>query len=62
MSSLLQRAGIRQPGAYLARDTPFDVMLLSMMVEQQKQLQRLSRALIAHEDRASFPPSQRMAP
>jgi hypothetical protein len=49
-------------GAYLARDTPFDVMLLSMMVEQQKQLQRLSRALIDHEDHPSLPPSHRVAP
>lgn len=49
-------------GAYLARDTPFDVMLLSMMVEQQKQLHRLSRALVDHEDRASLPPSHGLAP
>ena len=49
-------------GAYLARDTPFDVMLLSMMVEQQKQLQRLSRTLVDHEDPASLPPSHGMAP
>ena len=49
-------------GAYLARDAPFDVMLLSMMVEQQKQLQQLSRALTEHEDRAALPPSQGVAP
>ncbi len=43
-------------GAYLARETPFEVMLLSMLVEQQKQIQRLQRTL-ADRDARSFLPS-----
>jgi hypothetical protein len=42
-------------GAYLARDTPFDVMLLSMVVEQQKQIQRLQRTLTGRDARSSLP-------
>lgn len=49
-------------GAYLARDTPFEVMLLSMVLEQQKQLQRLARAIADHDVRSSLPPSHGMAP
>ncbi len=49
-------------GAYLARDTPFEVMLLSMMLEQQKQLQRLSQAVADHDVRSSLPPSGGVAP
>jgi hypothetical protein len=30
-------------GAYLARETPFDAMMLSMLVEQQKQIESLQR-------------------
>jgi hypothetical protein len=43
-------------GAYLARETPFEVMLLSMLVEQQKQIQRLQR-MLADRDAQSFLPS-----
>jgi hypothetical protein len=49
-------------GAYLARDTPFDVMLLSMVLEHQKQIQRLSRAVADHDVPPSLPPSQGVAP
>jgi hypothetical protein len=30
-------------GAYLARETPFDVMVMSMLLEQQQQLLRLQQ-------------------
>jgi len=49
-------------GAYLARDTPFDVMLLSMVLEQQKSIQRLSRAVADHAVSPSLPPSHGVAP
>jgi hypothetical protein len=49
-------------GAYLARDAPFEVMLLSMVLEQHKQLQRLARAVADHDARSSLPPSHRVAP
>jgi hypothetical protein len=42
-------------GAYLARDTPFEVMLLSMVVEQQKQIQCLQRTLASRDARSSLP-------
>jgi hypothetical protein len=49
-------------GAYLARDTPFEVMLLSMLLEHQKQIQHLSRAIADCEPHASVPPSHGVAP
>ena len=49
-------------GAYLARDTPFEVMLLSMVLEHQKHIQRLSRAVADHDVSSSLPPSQGVAP
>jgi hypothetical protein len=49
-------------GAYLARDTPFEVMLLSMVLEQQKQLQRLARRIADHDAQSSLPPSHGVAP
>lgn len=49
-------------GAYLARDAPFEVMLLSMVLEQHKQLQRLARAVADHDARSSLPPSHGVAP
>lgn len=49
-------------GAYLARDTPFEVMLLSMVLEQHKQLQRLARAVADYDARSALPPSHRVAP
>ncbi len=49
-------------GAYLARDTPFEVMLLSMVLEQQKQLQRLARMVADHDVRSSLSSSRGVAP
>lgn len=49
-------------GAYLARDTPFEVMLLSMVLEQQKQLQHLARRIADHDVQSSIPPSHGVAP
>ena len=49
-------------GAYLARDAPFDVMLLSMVLEHQKHIQRLSRAVADHDVPPSLPPSPGGAP
>ena len=49
-------------GAYLARDTPFEVMLLSMLLEHQKHLQRVSRAVVDHDVPSSSPPSHGVAP
>jgi hypothetical protein len=48
-------------GAYLARDMPFEVMLLSMVLEHQKSIQRLSRAVADHDVPPSLPPSQGVA-
>ena len=36
-------------GAYLARETPFEVMLLSMLIEQQKQVGTLQQKVMALE-------------
>jgi hypothetical protein len=47
-------------GAYLARETPFEVMLLSMLVEQQKQIQRLQRMLVDRDARSFLPPPDGM--
>lgn len=49
-------------GAYLARDTPFEVMLLSMLLEHQKQIHRLSHTVADHEFHASASPSHGVAP
>jgi hypothetical protein len=49
-------------GAYLARDSPFEVMLLSMLLEHQRQIQRMSRAVADRDSHVSVPPSHGMAP
>jgi len=49
-------------GAYLARDTPFEVMLLSMLLEHQKQIRHLSRAIADRDSHASVPPTHGVAP
>jgi hypothetical protein len=49
-------------GAYLARDTPFDVMVLSMLLEHQKQIRRLSTAGTDRESHAAASPSHGVAP
>ncbi|WP_455379481.1 hypothetical protein [Petrachloros mirabilis] len=49
-------------GAYLARDMPFEVMLLSMLVEHQKQIQSLSRAVADRDSHGSVSPSHGVAP
>jgi len=38
-------------GAYLARETPFEVMLLSMLIEQQKQVGILQQKVMILETR-----------
>lgn len=38
-------------GAYLARDTPFEVMLISMLVEQQKHVAMLEQKVVILEAR-----------
>lgn len=49
-------------GAYLARETPFDVMLLSMLIEQQKQIEILQRKVADLERRILPDPSDGVAP
>ncbi|HEY5627863.1 MAG TPA: hypothetical protein VIR79_07945 [Nitrospira sp.] len=49
-------------GAYVARDTPFEVMLISMLLEHQKQIHQLSRAIADRESHASVPSSHGVAP
>jgi hypothetical protein len=49
-------------GAYLARETPFDVMLLSMLLEQQKHIEALQRKVNELEARLLPTPSDRLAP
>lgn len=49
-------------GAYLARDMPFEVMLLSMLLEHQKHLHALSRAIADRDSHGSVPPSHGVAP
>jgi hypothetical protein len=39
-------------GAYLARDNPFEVMLVSMLLEQQKQIHRLTHVVADRESHA----------
>ncbi|MGH7234741.1 MAG: hypothetical protein ACREIO_00010 [Nitrospiraceae bacterium] len=48
-------------GAYLARETPFEIMLLSMLVEQQKQLVALTRKVADLETRVPADPPARVA-
>ena len=48
-------------GAYLARETPFEIMLLSMLVEQQKQLVALTRKVADLETRLPADPPARVA-
>ncbi len=49
-------------GSYQARDTPFETMLLSMLLEQQKQIQRITRAIADRNSHVSVPPSHGVAP
>jgi len=49
-------------GAYLARETPFEVMLLSMLLEQQKQVLLLQQKVCDLETRALPHPSHGVAP
>ncbi len=49
-------------GAYLARDTPFEAMMLSMLLEHQKQIQRLSDMLAERDAHASVSSPHRVAP
>jgi|KBSSwiStaDraftv2_1062776.scaffolds.fasta_scaffold01100_14 hypothetical protein len=48
-------------GAYLARETPFEVMLLSMLIEQQKQVGTLQQKVMTLETRMSHDSTQGMA-
>jgi hypothetical protein len=48
-------------GAYLARDTPFEVMLLSMLIEQQKHVTALQQKVAALETRLPHDSAPRMA-
>jgi hypothetical protein len=43
-------------GAYLARETPFEVMLVSMLLEQQQQLLRLQQRVRDLETTLPKPP------
>jgi hypothetical protein len=43
-------------GAYLARETPFEVMLVSMLLEQQQQLLRLQQKVRDLETSLPQPP------
>ena len=49
-------------GAYFARETPFDVMVLSMLLEQQKQLLLLQQKVCDLETSALPQPPQGVAP
>jgi len=48
-------------GAYVALETPFEVMLLSMLIEQQKQVGTLQQKVMALETRMSHDSTQGMA-
>jgi len=48
-------------GAYFARETPFEVMLLSMLIEQQKQVGTLQQRMISLETRLPHDSTQGMA-
>lgn len=45
-------------GAYLARETPFEVMMLSMLIEQHKQIEVLQRKVTDLELRVLQPPDR----
>lgn len=49
-------------GAYQARDTPFEVMLLSMLIEHHKQIQRISHTVADYDSHDSASPSRGVAP
>jgi len=48
-------------GAYLARETPFEVMLLSMLIEQQKHVVTLQQKVMTLETRMHHDSTQGMA-
>jgi hypothetical protein len=48
-------------GAYLARETPFEVMLLSMLIEQQKHVVILQQKVTILETRLLHDQTQGMA-
>ena len=48
-------------GTYLARETPFEVMLLSMLIEQQKQVVTLQQKVMTLETRMPHDSTQGMA-
>ena len=48
-------------GAYLARETPFEVMLLSMLIEQQKHVVTLQQKVMTLETRLHHDSTQGMA-
>ena len=48
-------------GAYLARETPFEVMLLSMLIEQQKHVVTLQQKVMTLETRMPHDSTQGMA-
>ena len=49
-------------GAYLARDTPFEVMLLSMLIEQHKHIMALQQKVTILERHLLHNSNQGMAP
>lgn len=48
-------------GAYLARETPFEVMLLSMLIEQQKHVVILQQKVMILEIHLQHNPTQGVA-
>jgi hypothetical protein len=48
-------------GVYLARETPFEVMLLSMLIEQQKHVVTLQQKVMTLETRMPHDSTQGMA-
>jgi hypothetical protein len=48
-------------GAYFARETPFEVMLLSMLIEQQKHVVTLQQKVMTLETRMPHDSTQGMA-
>jgi hypothetical protein len=48
-------------GAYLARETPLEVMLLSMLIEQQKHVVTLQQKVMTLETRMHHDSTQGMA-
>lgn len=49
-------------GAYLARETPFDVMVMCMLLEQQQHLLRLEQKVRELETRSLAQPPHGVAP